>query len=223
MKAMMMTPKKKATDRTKTPEELAKEEAERLHKLETRRLARMNGDFEEDELSDISLDGHGQSKRAKRKASRNPDELTDDEASVDGDDKLEARFTADGLKYVDKDGNVVDTDTPEGDDASSESMDDNVSLPQHPLPKGTRVQGNYRAAEQFDGKKAWYDGEITKVHIMKDGSVRYDVEYADGDFEEDMLPENVRPVEKADNRDEKVSDTDHELKVKRNKARDKAR
>jgi nucleolar protein 14 len=222
MKAMMMTPKKKATDRTKTPEELAKEEAERLHKLETRRLARMNGDFEEDELSDISLDGHGQSKRAKRKASRNPDELTDDEASVDGDDKLEARFTADGLKYVDKDGNVVDTDTPEVDDASSESMDD-VTLPQHPLSKGTRVQGNYRAAEQFDGKVAWYDGEITKVHIMKDGSVRYDLEYADGDFEEDMLPENVRPVEKADNLDEKVSGTDHELKLKRNKARDKAR
>merc|ERR1712176_1131785 len=34
--------KVKATDRTKTPEELAKEEAERLHELETRRLARMN-------------------------------------------------------------------------------------------------------------------------------------------------------------------------------------
>ena len=41
MKAMMLTPKKRATDRTKTPEEIAKEEAERLHKMETRRLARM--------------------------------------------------------------------------------------------------------------------------------------------------------------------------------------
>lgn len=224
MKAMMLTPKKKATDRTKTPEEIAKEEAERLHKLETRRLARMNGDFEEDELSDISLDGRGRSRKATRNASRNPDELTDDEESVANDDKLEARFTADGIKYIDRDGNIVDPDTPETDDESSESSkDDGGALPRHPLSAGTRVQGNYRATEQFDGREAWYDAEITKVHVMKDGTVRYDVEYADGDFEEDMLPENVRPLKVAIDHDEKDPTANQELKLKQNKARDKAR
>jgi len=224
MKAMMMTPKKRATDRTKTPEEIAKEEAERLHKLESRRLARMSGDFEEDELSDISVDGRGQSKKARRRASRNPDELTDDEDSVASTDKIETRFTADGLKYFDKDGNEVDPNAKdEEDESSDESTDDEPILPQHPLPKGTRVQGNYRAAEQFDGREAWYDGEITKVHLMKDGSVRYDLEYADGDFEEDMIPENVRPVEPLKNVDEKDSAANEELKLKQNKARDKAR
>jgi nucleolar protein 14 len=222
MKAMMMTPKKRATDRTKTPEEIAKEEAERLHKMETRRLARMNGDFEEDELSDISLDGRGQSKKAKRKASRNPDELTDDEDSVSDEDKIEARFTADGLKYFDKEGNMVEADTAEEQDDDS-SEDPDATLPQHPLPKGTLIQGNYRAAEQYDGKEAWYDGEITKVHIMKDGSVKYDVEYLDGDFEEDMLPENVRPVEQHKNVPDKDPKADLALKLKRSKARDKAR
>ena len=54
MKSYLFERKVKATDRTKTPEELAKEEADRLHELETRRLARMHGDFEHDDLSDIS-------------------------------------------------------------------------------------------------------------------------------------------------------------------------
>lgn len=224
MKAMMLKPKLKATDRTKTPEEIAKDEAGRLHELETRRLARMNGDFEEDELSDISLDGLGRSKKSKRKASRNPDQLTDDEDSVEGDEKVEARFTADGLKYFDKDGNIVKKSGEEDEDDSSKSDEENeANLPQHPLPKGMRVQGNYRAAEQYDGKEAWYDGEITKVHLMKNGSVRYDVEYLDGDFEEDVHPENVRPVERAKIVDDQDLAKREEIKLKRSKARNKAR
>ena len=52
--------KVKATDRTKTPEEIAKEEATKLHALESKRLARMEGDFlSEDEFSDISTDEEG--------------------------------------------------------------------------------------------------------------------------------------------------------------------
>ncbi len=115
MKSYMFERKVKATDRTKTPDEIAKEEAERLHELETRRLARMNGDFDEDDLSDISDDeddkkskkkkfGNISSKGKAAKRARNPDELdSDDEES----DELEARFTADGLVYVDREGNVV--------------------------------------------------------------------------------------------------------------------
>lgn len=233
MKQMMLKPKGRATDRTKTPEEIAKEEAERLHKLETRRLARMNGDFEEDELSDISLDGAGKPKKKKSRRrqdhTRSPEELSDSEDEDAEKDNLEARFTADGLKYFDKDGNVVEKTVEEEEDSEDEDDDEQngKDLPQHPLSKGTRVQGNYRIAEQFDGREAWYEGEITKVHILADGSIRYDVEYLDGDFEEDMLPENVRPIEKSQDATSssgaKDTSLDKELQMKRKKAREKAR
>eukprot|EP00934_Nitzschia_sp_Nitz4_P002546 Nitzschia sp. Nitz4//scaffold110_size71422//46618//49986//NITZ4_005878-RA/size71422-augustus-gene-0.13-mRNA-1//1//CDS//3329533101//2536//frame0 len=225
MKEMMFKPKGKATDRTKTPEEIAKEEAERLHKLETRRLARMNGDFEEDDLSDISVKGYA-SKRTKNQ-NRNPDELSDSEDEQD--DEPEARFTADGLKYFNKDGTLVEDkeEEAEDDDESDDSDDESEGdLPQHPLPKGTRVKGNYRIAEQFEGQEAWYDGEISKVHVAADGKITYDVEYLDGDFEEDMLPENVRPVAKTTEEKEKEEQQTSEaelLRLKRSKARDQAR
>lgn len=183
MKQMMFKPKLRATDRTKTPEEIAKDEASRLHELETRRIARMRGDFaDNDDLSDISMDGAGKRQKTKRRiAARNPDELSDSEDSGSEIDKLEARFTPDGLKYVDRAGNIVEKDPLGGENESQsgdESEDDSAGdTQQHPLPKGAKVQGNYRVAEQFDGREAWYDGEITKVHILNDGSVRYDVEY----------------------------------------------
>ena len=85
-----------------------------MHELETRRLARMNGDFENDDFSDISDDeGKGKGKRKKAKSTnkkkdakreRNPDELDSDE---EDDDELQTKFTADGLVYVDKKGNFV--------------------------------------------------------------------------------------------------------------------
>jgi nucleolar protein 14 len=86
MKQIMMKPKRAAaTDRTKTPEEIAKEESERLHEMETRRLARMNGDFEQDDLDDISVDGNNkkskkqqqQQRKKERRDQRNPEELSD--------------------------------------------------------------------------------------------------------------------------------------------------
>ena len=145
MKTYLFERRVKATDRTKTPEEIAKEEAERLHELETRRLARMNGDFEDDDLSDISDEegGRGRKGRQLRKekakkdagkkskknkssaAERNPDELDSD--VEDDTDELEVRFTADGLVYVDKDGKVVrkvDDDEGSSDDESSDGDDD---------------------------------------------------------------------------------------------------
>ncbi len=112
MKGYLFERKVKATDRTKTPEEIAKEEADRLHELETRRLARMNGDFDGDDFSDISYDEEKTNKSKKRKnvkkkeksRIRNPDELDSDDEE---NDQLTARFTADGLVYIDKDGNVI--------------------------------------------------------------------------------------------------------------------
>lgn len=235
MKMMMMKPKKKATDRTKTPEEIAKEEAERLHELETRRLARMNGDFEEDDLSDISEDDYGRSKRKRKKGIRNPDELSDSDNESEEDDQLEARFTGDGLKYVNKEGKFVDTnsDNAEEDDSdpnSPESYDksnlENTEKTAQPLSEGTRIRGNYRAAEQFDGHQTWYEGVISRVNVQADGGVTYDVDYDDGDFEENMLPKNVRPIEKTAEERLKMKNAkseDLELKIKRNKARDRAR
>lgn len=139
MKGYLFDRRVKATDRTKTPEEIAKEESERLHELETKRLARMNGDFEDDDLSDISDDERFSKKKKKkskdtgRKASHNPDELDSDEESES--DELETRFTADGLVYVDKDGKVVrkvgedeDDISVEEDKAEDSSEDDCESL-----------------------------------------------------------------------------------------------
>jgi len=145
MKTYLFERRVKATDRTKTPEETAKEEAERLHELETRRMARMNGDFEDDDLSDISEDEDGrgrkgrklQKEKAKKKKQavvakknssrsdhRNPDELDSDEEAATNDE-LEVRFTADGLVYVDSDGKVVKKVRDENeDDDDSESSDD---------------------------------------------------------------------------------------------------
>eukprot|EP00557_Chaetoceros_sp_GSL56_P004410 CAMPEP_0176498936 /NCGR_PEP_ID=MMETSP0200_2-20121128/12626_1 /TAXON_ID=947934 /ORGANISM="Chaetoceros sp., Strain GSL56" /LENGTH=1104 /DNA_ID=CAMNT_0017897255 /DNA_START=75 /DNA_END=3386 /DNA_ORIENTATION=- len=119
MKGYLFERKVKATDRTKTPEEIAKEEADRLHELETRRLARMNGDFENDDFSDISDDddgrkhGHKRAGRRKRNShknaktdGRNPDELDSDD-EVDDEDELQTKFTEDGLVYINKQGDVI--------------------------------------------------------------------------------------------------------------------
>jgi nucleolar protein 14 len=240
MRQMMIKPKRRATDRTKTPEEIAKEEADRLHELETRRLARMNGDFEEDDFSDISIDGksgkrkkHTQKNKKKTLSGRrNPDELSGSEDEGNNDDNLEVRFTPDGLKYFDEDGNEVeknhnesDEDSDNEDDANSDSEESELDAV-HPLPVSTRVRGNYRASEQYGGQESWYDGKITKVHEMKDGTIKYDLEYDDGDFEENMIPKYVRPIEKTPEEKEQLKankENDKELQLKRKIAKEKAR
>jgi nucleolar protein 14 len=238
VRQMMIKPKGRATDRTKTPEEIAKDEAERLHELETRRLARMNGDFEEDDLSDIVLDRtSGKTKKkktvkkTKKREHRNPDELSDSGDEDGQGDGLEMRFTADGLKYFDKDGNMVedsndngpsDHDDDENDDSDSEESAPEVS---RLLSIGCRIRGNYRASEQYDGQEAWYEGKITKVHQQKDGRVTYDVEYDDGDFEDGMIPENIRPIETTQDEKEDMKAQKRnadELNLKRKLAKEKA-
>ena len=108
-----------ATDRTKTPEEIAKEEAEALHQKETRRLARMNGDFENEDLDDDDDDDdddHGNHKysRKRRKMEHqhgtNPEVLDDDDDDWNihaKNDQPTTRFTSEGLVYVDRNGNVI--------------------------------------------------------------------------------------------------------------------
>jgi hypothetical protein len=204
----------------------------------------MNGDFEKDDLSDISDDEMG-GKRGKRKKKvekkkngrergLNPEELSDSEE--DEQDDKEVRFTADGLVYVDKNGKVVGKVGEEGeekgsgddgqsdaddnsqsddsedessggdlggsdDEASAASDSENGSEDEVPkasvqLIKGTKVQGNYHASEQYGGKPNWYSGVITEVRKDPNGAKVYDVTYDDGDFEEGMAEENVRPLPK---------------------------
>ena len=139
-KELLFERKVKATDRTKTAEEIAKDEAERLNELETKRLARMSGDFDDDDLSDISdVDSkkhkHSKSKsksasknannQKNRKGVKNPDELDSDQEE---NEEHQIKFTADGLVYIDKEGNVVKKVGDEDDDdcESREEGDDEV-------------------------------------------------------------------------------------------------
>ena len=124
MKAYLFERRVKATDRSKTAEEVAKEEADKLHELETRRLARMSGDFDNDDFSDISDDEDDKRKKSKKstKRARNPDELDSDDE--EDENELQTKFTADGLVYVDKKGNVVKK-FGEDDDADKGNNNDN--------------------------------------------------------------------------------------------------
>lgn len=217
----------KATDRTKTGEEIAKEEADRLHELETRRLARMSGDFDNDDFSDLSDDEDDKKRKKKGKQSkketkkaRNPDEL-DSDGEEEGPE-LETRFTADGLVYVDREGNVVkkvgdnsknddDDDTPpesseeedsdaigDSDDDASINSDDGLSEGEESeiegtiLDVGTKIKGKYNADQQMNGKGKWYKGTIKEVTEDVSGNTLYELEYDDGDIETGVKPGYVR-------------------------------
>lgn len=274
MKEYLFDRKVKATDRTKTPEEIVKEEADRLHKLETRRLARMNGDFENDDFDDISGDEETKTTRKKKKRSKNATATaeklddSDDDDDEHEDDQTKVRFTSEGLVHVDKNGKVVGKveqekmpDSEHFDDESDndeESMkddqeseedgqgsdeDDQESVtsdeeseteagkleendPSILLQVGSRVNGNYRVKEQFGEQSKWYAGKILQVNKGKDGCLTYNIEYDDGDFEDDMKPENVRPLTKsAEEKNILGNQLDEEiaLKRKRQKAKLKAR
>ena len=59
LRGYLFDKKAKATDRTKTPEEIAKESHEKLEELERKRLNRMNYEFEGDDLSDVEIGAGG--------------------------------------------------------------------------------------------------------------------------------------------------------------------
>ena len=201
--------KVKATDRIKTDEEIAKEEAERLHELETRRLARMNGEFDEDDFSDISgveLEGR-----------RHGAEDLDDDSSDEGEreEELRTRFTADGLVKIDKHGKVVEK--------VGEISND---VPQVVLPVGTRVSASYHAKEQMEGEETWFNGSISSVNRDKKGKITYNIDYEDGDFEDNVAPEHVRVIEKTEEEVSKEKDEKSNALLesqKRQKAQEKAR
>ena len=114
---------------------------------------------------------------------------------------------------------VVEEESESDDDSDAEDED------YHPLSEGTRVRGNYRAAEQFEGRENWYEGKITKVH-ESNGSITYDVEYDDGDTEENIIPKNVRPFEEIKKEEKKIDESKNTAKLeqlKRKKAKAKAR
>lgn len=183
----------------------------------------------------------------KKKTQSDNAELLDnsDDDSDDDDDKneLKAKFTADGLVYVNKKGEIVkklgqdeeddNEDTNENGNASNDSSDDEsksvsdeISNNHGLLKVGARVQGNYRVTEQFQEKGHWYNGVISKVNVAANGSITYNVDYDDGDFEEDMEPEHVRPVPKTVDElqaEDKKEGEEVALKRKRQKAKDKAR
>ena len=88
------------------------------------------------------------------------------------------------------------------------------------------MQANYRVNEQYEGKEHWYSGVVAAVHKQPDGSVEYDVNYDDGDFEDGIKAENVKPVKKtSEEKQQEKEETEKEsaLKVKRQKAKEKAR
>jgi nucleolar protein 14 len=223
------TTKAKASDRTKTPEEISKDTADKLQELETRRLARMKGEFENDSLDDISdEEGTGAKRRKKKKdtkkLSSSLSEKVDYSDSEDEDEQPKPHFTPDGLVLVNKDGLIAKQDKQEDEDNAESSRDNDDDLPE--LDEGTRVRASYHALEQFDGHEAWYDGVISSVNTDPDtGKILYDITYDDGDLEEGVLPRHVKlPSEVAPEPKKKEPTEDQEeLKQKRQKAKARAR
>jgi nucleolar protein 14 len=196
-----------ATDRTKTPEEIAKEEADRLHLLETRRIARMSGDI--DENDDLSDDGNvTRNKKRKllvqRQNANDNAEALDNDSDIENDDQhTTTRFTSEGLVYVNKEGVIIGK-VGENNDPNSSDDDSRADHDEHDptvcvrYGVGDKVLGNYRASEQYDGHESWYVGVITAVVVTDDDNTKaYNIEYDDGDFEENVEPRNIRPFDAA--------------------------
>jgi nucleolar protein 14 len=219
--------KVQAVDRTKTPEEIAQEEADRLHELETRRLARMNGDFDDDDLSDISLNGGETNRSGKRTNKRKKSikrgtstgenaETLDDESDVelDVDRTLQTRFTIDGPVLVDKHGAVVNT-------LASATTDpvENYAV----FAPGTRVSARYHATEQMGGFDAWFPGTVVRVHVDDTSrAVTYDIDYDDGDFEDGVQFQHIKILPATEVEKQKCSDQ-RERQALRLKAKQKAK
>lgn len=123
--------------------------------------------------------------------------------------------------------NLGDTD----DEASAAADDDDDDVTNHAtveLKVGMAIQGNYHADEQLDNKgNNWFNGTITSVRKAKDGqAVVYDITYDDGDYEEGMSAENVRPLIKSEEetkRDEKMRTEVEIAKHKKQKAKLRAK
>lgn len=207
----LATDKVPATDRTKTSQEIAKEEADRLHELETRRLARMQGDFDDDDLSDVDDNANPE---ALDNESDNDQETNAPELSTS------VRFTSDGLVRIDGNGRVLGKAF--ADESGQSQLKMGESSDEKPISLhsvGSKVMASYRASEQADGNHSWFSGKIAKVNIP---DRTYDVEYDDGDFEASVLHEHISVLERpSDSKDEE--EEVELLKRKRRIAAERAR
>jgi nucleolar protein 14 len=120
VKTLAFEARAKPKDRTKTEDELAIEEKERLEKAEAKRLRRMRGEESEDE------DSRG--KKRKVDDRREADDLGDDFLDEDEDDLLGPGLTREGLEKMGADKAAeMDDDEEEEDDEEEDEDDDEQS------------------------------------------------------------------------------------------------
>ena len=127
---------------------------------------------------------------------------------------------------IDKDGNIIGKVGAEEEEEDQQDNEKGNTEHFEELPVGTRVSASYHANEQFDGHEAWYDGVISKVNESETGVITYDIDYDDGDFEENVEQRHVKligEVIKEPKKEPVKKVVDPSLKEKRKKAREKAR
>jgi nucleolar protein 14 len=203
VKELLFERKVAATDRTKTPEEIAKEKADELHELESKRLARMSGDFDpKDDLSDVESssdeeDAKGGKKKSgggKKKSHKNgkgktkpqhqnPDELDESEE----DEELQTKFTSEGLVYLDKEGKIV------GKVGESEDEDEEESSDEEGEGEEMESDGSHG-----DGDDSAAGAELEAEAVAQEEGMEYDEgesdEESDSYEEEDDDDDTVHPL-----------------------------
>jgi nucleolar protein 14 len=234
-----------ATDRTRTPDEIAQDEADRLHELETRRLARMNGDqvSDDDEVSNIEInksthvnddemqDLEQIEQRMKGNKDTNEDSGESDEDSEDDSDQDSQQDSDDD----DNDSNGENDDSHPTKTATNSINQHAYNTQSTVYTVGTRVRAMYHATDQMDDEPVWYEGTIAAVHNKTTGSKNtstlasnytYDIDYDDGDFEDGVLARHVVPLAKDDPKvqeEEKKRQQKELIQQKRKLAREQAR
>ena len=74
------------------------------------------------------------------------------------------------------------------------------------------------------GKENWYEGTITSIRTDEAGNTLYDVTYDDGDFEEGMVRQNVRPIPLSkEEKDQKSTEASEAAMAKKKKQKAKLR
>jgi nucleolar protein 14 len=172
-----------ASDRTKTVEELAQEEANLLHTLETQRLARMNGDFDDDDedVDDTKVNNGSAGQNKKRKVTnssndtsnrdRNPEELldydNDDDRSVSATKfATTTRFTSEGLVYVNQDGVIL------GKVGDTTTATASTTL----LRQGTKNESDIDDKEGDDEDEVEEDGNVREYNVGDKVTANYRAE-----------------------------------------------
>ena len=170
--------------------------------------------FTADGLMYVDKDGKVVGKVGDEKEEEEESDGEEEETSSDGDDD-ESEASDNHLGASDDEASAANASDSEDED------NDNASSPPIELKKGMAVQGNYHATEQYMGKANWYNGTITAVHKKK-GVLKYDVTYEDGDFEDNIVANNVRPMPKS-KEEKKVESVERNDKLMAKKKKLKAK